>query len=109
MEIFTMNLFNKKLKSGLKDIVALQRFWKRDVRIVLDKKVLSKLKKICLENQEYEQYGHIVIDLPVHLEMIYDKVSLEIAQITIVEDKKRKVYIPNKRVGRMLYIVSKKK
>lgn len=109
MQVFTMNIFGKKIRNGIRDLAALLRLWNRDVKITLDNKTLAKFKKICSENNEYENYGHIVINSLVSMEMIYDKSSLDVLQITIVENKKRNIYVPYKRVTRKLNIVSQKK
>ena len=109
MQVFTMNIFGRKTKNKIRDLAALLRLWNRDVKITLDNKVLAKFKKICSEDTEYENYGHIIINSPVSVEMIYNKNSLDVLQITIVENKKRIVYVPYKRVTRNLKIISQRR
>lgn len=108
---FTLNLFGRKLNDGIRDLAAMLRLWNRDVKIFIDKKTLSKLKKAALTSSEFEKYGHICIKNSINfeLEIVYDINSLEVVQLDIKENEEKKVYVPYKRAKRKLFIVSKKR
>lgn len=107
---FTLNLFGRKLNDGIRDLAAMLRLWKRDVRVFIDKKTLTKFKKVALTNSEFEKYGHIRIESSINIEIIYDLNSLEIVQLDIEEqNSNKKVYIPYKKTKRQLFIISQKK